>query len=63
MSTDKNGEPWTYSRVRHRLSTLIEVASWAVGDQKTRQNIIEDLVEVRACLDDWNREGVLHERK
>jgi hypothetical protein len=63
MSTDKNGELWTYSRIRRRLNLLIEIMPTAAGDEKVRQNIVEDLEEIRACLDDWNREGVLHERK
>jgi hypothetical protein len=61
MSQDN--EPWTFARVRHRLNTLIEVmpkrASEITSDQLL-PNIWSDLVELRAAVDQLERQGGRH---
>lgn len=48
-------EPWTHRRIRHRLTTLIEVLPTVNGADKhsreTLKNIHEDLQKIRAGLD------------
>ena len=70
MSDDQNAptsrQPWSYQRIRSRLSTLIKVMPLAGGDEHTRkflENMREDLIEIRAGLDQWHGEGIFHERK
>ena len=54
-TTDKDGEPITFKRVRRRLTTLIEaLPSATAGDASTRillANVTDDLKETRAWLD------------
>jgi hypothetical protein len=61
MSTENGSrEPWSYQRIRSRLTTLIEVAPLAVGNEQLLQSMREDLIEIRAGLDQCFS---THERK
>jgi hypothetical protein len=52
---DQISEPWTHKRIRHRLTTLIEVmpaiVAHDIASRKLIENIAEDLREIRARLD------------
>ena len=60
-------EPWSYERLRRNLNMLVEVLPMAVaGDEPTKallKNVHEDLVTIRAGLDQWYGEGIFPNSK
>lgn len=55
-------EQWSYHRLRRKLTMLIEVLPMAIaGDEPTQallKNVREDLVTIRAGLDQRHGEGI-----
>jgi hypothetical protein len=67
MEAPNDREPWSYERLRRKLTTLIEVLPMAVaGDEPTRallKNVQNDLVDLRAGLTKWYGAGIFTEKK